>query len=164
MAYSELTATPVIIVGDHSTTGGSGVTVMVPMVDGAGVPFLRRLVISPAGAVTGTADFQLNGTSSYTAVGSVWPFSPTLATRPNLVTTTTRKTSSGSPHTIAAGAISVELLVITDTATISTNGGAAVTLPANTAVTISEPGWGTPAITLTVTGSGDVLVIENRAS
>ena len=77
----------------------------------------------------------------------------------NMVTSIHRYVAADSPKTIAAGALSVEILVIAATVTL---GG--VSLPANTALTIGQDGFGTPALALTISGSGDVLVIENRVS
>lgn len=164
MAYNELTAAPVVIVADHSSGGSvslTGRTEFVAMVDGAANAFLRRYTINSSGAITAVANFQMDGTTAYTPVGTVWPFNPLVATRPNMVTSVHRYVLANSGVVLAAGALSVELLVVADAVSITTNGTTAA-LPVNTAVTIQQDGWGTPAITLTITGSGDVLVIENR--
>lgn len=158
-----ISGTPSVSISGTPTTTRSGDVLVLPMVDGTGAQFLRKYALSTAGVLSAT-DVQLDGTTSFTASGTVRPFSPHLSTsRPNMVSTPHRYTSANTGTVIAAGAISVELLVVADNVSITMNSVAAA-VPANTAVTIGENGWGTPAITLTITGSGDVLVIENRVS
>ena len=125
-------------------------------------PFLRRFVKDDNGVISGTVDTELDGTTAYVATGPVGPATvqpSTLGTDPNVVVTYTRLTNASS--TITAGALAVQYVVIADSVTVE-----GVAVPANVGITHEVPGGTTDSLAFDATGggTGDVLIIEERAA
>lgn len=121
--------------------------------------FLRRYRFTNTGGLAGAVDFELDGLTVYS--GFVGPERPVGASLggPELVVTANRRVAGDSPVAVAAGAEKVIVLAVAED--VSVNGAA---IPANIGVTFGSEGYTTDALTVTIAGSGDALIIEERAA
>ena len=124
---------------------------------GADTYFLRRFTRDGTGALTGTTDVELDGSTAYVATGPVEPTGLDTAAGPNVVVTYTRATNT--TVNVAAGALAVHYLVIADAVTVE-----GVAVPTGVPVTHEVKGYTTDALTIVADATGDVLVIEERAA
>lgn len=139
----------------------------------ANTPFIRRLEKDDAGLVTDFDDYALDGSTPYVFVGPAVPFSPTqtvysdgspLIVRPTnagpaSVVDYNRYVAADSPVTIAPNALRVHYVVIADGVAIEGED-----VPAGVGVSHGFDGFRTDTLAITISGGGDVLVIEERAA
>ncbi|NDK24648.1 hypothetical protein FSY75_09200 [Streptomyces sp. TR1341] len=120
--------------GSISITGSDAEFALLCDDDGAGTvtPFLRRYSTSPAGTVT-TTDTGLDGSTAYTVAGTVTVCSAPAAADPVELTVHGTQDTDWS---LAAGVVSVTLIVYTGTVTATTGDGA-LTVPAGATLTWS---------------------------
>lgn len=145
--------------------GGGGITAeadqLVLYDDGTDTYFLRRYVKDDTGGGVSIVDTELDGTTAYAVSAEAnvvqAPIQPTGG--PNVVYTADRYLVGDSPVVIPAGALEVKYVVLADD--VSWNG---VAIPAGERVAHGIDGTTTGAMTFTITGSGEVLVIEERAA
>lgn len=117
--------------------------------------FLRQYERDVAGAVTGTTDTQLDGTTAYVEVG---PSVPYVAPATGLAVSVNRYTNADSPVTIAAGAVNVTVLTIADAVTVE-----AAAVPAGVAVSFGGvEGHTTAELAVVLDATGEALVVEER--
>ena len=144
--------------------GGGGITaeadeVVLLDAGASNTPFIRRYRKGDTGAQTAALDFQLDGVTAYVATGPVIPsgLQPVGVAR-GLVNLTYQRLSNSSV-TIAAGALSIQYLVIADGVTVDT-----VAVPAGAAVTHEIDGGVIAAVDFVADATGDVLIIVESAA
>lgn len=126
--------------------------------DGDNSYFLRRFPRTADGTPGAAVDTELDGTTAKGAlVGAAVPLG-IQAGGPELTVTADRYVAGDSPVAIAAGAEKVIVVAVADDVTVN---GAAV--PANVGLTFGADGFTTDALTVTIAGSGDALIVEERA-